>query len=136
MTDLFNKVKDYCMKHEYNTLYLEVCDWLETYDCDDDGETLQSYLNDLCDHGCASGMVNSLIYYDDTITFYNKHKYIINRLLVDLNITAQDLNGYDKDDPLCLEQNNQNLLAWFAFEECARDINNYLNMEDIDNDYI
>jgi hypothetical protein len=29
---------------------------------------------------------------------------------------------WDAEDSLCLSQNNQNLMAWFALEETARNI--------------
>ena len=87
---------------------------------------LKKFLYDLQSNGCVSGMVSELVYCEDTTNFYNEHKAEISDLLV----TVLESNGvnassdifgeqWDKNDPLCLEQANQNLLAWFAFEETA-----------------
>jgi len=85
------------------------------------------YLEDLMQHGCQSGMVSGLIYYSDTLKFYKAHKKEIKALLVE----TLEQTGYtdpiglfgdkwDKTDPFADDTNNQNLLAWFAFEETAR----------------
>jgi len=75
--------------------------------------------------GCASGMVGSLVYYTDTVKFYRKHREEIGRLLSDLCEDCRQapwelLRDFDRADVLCLDQFNQNLLAWFGFEETAR----------------
>ena len=69
-----------------------------------------------------------LIYYNDTCEFYKKHKKDISDLLKDAlsnyggKSTPLDIFGdkWDHQDPFCLDAENQNLLAWFAFEETAR----------------
>ena len=79
--------------------------------------------------GCSSGMVSDLIYYNDTKRFYARHRADISTLLFEqLDSTGFDGPGalfgdkWDKEDPLALEQSNQNLLAWFGFEESARNV--------------
>lgn len=86
---------------------------------------------DVLDHGCESGVVSSLIYYDDTTRFYSAHKGEINELLYNVmqNCGIHDLKEffgrrYDEEDPLCLYATNQNLLAWFGFEEALRNVGN------------
>lgn len=84
---------------------------------------------DVLRYGCQSGVVNYLIYYSDTITYYENYKEEIDILLsntikecgVD---SSKDLFGdkWDIDDPLALDTYNQNLLAWFGFEETMRNI--------------
>ena len=37
--------------------------------------------------------------------------------------------GWDEEDTLCLETHNQNLLAWFSFEETARILADRNNIE-------
>lgn len=87
----------------------------------------ESVLKDLFQGGCQSGMVGHLIYYHDTVKFFKTHKVAINKMLGEM----LDEFGYsgpaelfdkkwDVSDPLCLDTANQNLLAWFAFEETAR----------------
>ena len=90
-------------------------------------DEVEGWLNDLMEHGCQCGMVSGLVYYDDTAAFYNRHKDDINTLLSEtLESTgfksAHDVfgNKLQESDPLFLGTHNQNLMAWFAFEETAR----------------
>ena len=106
-----------------HTLLNAVQDWLARYD----EEEQKVVLEDLQRSGCISGMVSPLVNYVDTIAFYEEHKAEINELLADMEAdlgepVLKTLGGYDKTDPLCLEQQNQNLLAWFGFEEAAAEI--------------
>ncbi|MCX6077689.1 MAG: hypothetical protein NTW78_12505 [Campylobacterales bacterium] len=94
-----------------------------------DYETFESYLSDLLSNGCVSGMVGALIYYTDTQAFTKRHASDINELLANtLSMcgfnSSVELFGkkWDAEDSLCLSQNNQNLMAWFALEETARNI--------------
>ena len=78
-------------------------------------------------HGCQSGIVPELIYYSDTLAFYKKFKREISDLLSELlentgESPSEIFRGWDDSDPLALDTQNQNLLAWFAFEETAREI--------------
>lgn len=84
---------------------------------------------DVLNHGCQSGIVGELIYYTDTVRFYKQYKEEINCLLYDaMNGTGlyspSELFGskWDKEDPLAQYDYNQNLLAWFGFEETLRNI--------------
>lgn len=82
-------------------------------------------LEDLQRYGCVSGMIVDLIYYDDTIKFYDNYKDDINELLSGLldgsGLSIQEFFGknFDNDDPLILNFSNKNLLAWFGFEESS-----------------
>ena len=82
---------------------------------------------DVLYHGCQSGTVGFLIYYNQTTAYYNEHKEEINQLLYELmegtglySLTELFGNKWDKEDPLAIEDYNQNLLAWFGFEETMR----------------
>lgn len=83
-------------------------------------------LSDLMRGGCASGFVGELIYYGDTVKFFKKYKEEISELLKEAleNVGGNiaDIFGerWDETDPLALEVLNQNLLAWFGFEESSR----------------
>ena len=75
---------------------------------------------------------------DKTVAFYKKYRNEINALLYELmNGTGlhslTDLFGknFDAEDPLALDTHNQNLLAWFGFEETLRVIGN--NFEQVQN---
>jgi len=83
-------------------------------------------LKDLFYGGCQSGMVGHLIYYSDTLKFFKKYRQEINALLVEIlestGLSISELFGekWEKEDPLAQDTSNQNLLAWFGFEETAR----------------
>lgn len=91
-----------------------------------DGYTKQEAIDELMSHGCQSGMVPGLIYYTDTTKFFEEHKAEINELLKDTlwstGLGTAELFGdkWDTNDPLCMDTTNQNLLAWFGFEETVR----------------
>jgi len=85
------------------------------------------FLKDLAYGGCESGMVGELVYYRDTCAFYETHRReiatLLSEMLADVGADSpQGLFGekWDREDPLALEETNQNLLAWFACEETAR----------------
>lgn len=96
-------------------------------------EECNSYFEDVLNHGCISGIVCELISYHDTIKWYNKYKNEINELIkhmkFELDMNIDDLNGFDTDDMLCMEQQNQNLLAWFSYEQTCYDIMNQLELD-------
>ncbi len=84
---------------------------------------------DVLHHGCQSGVVGELIYYSDTVRFYKQYRNEINALLYEtMNgmgiYSPSGLFGdkWDKEDPLAQDTYNQNLLAWFGFEESLRNI--------------
>lgn len=95
----------------------------------DDYDDKKVIFSDVLEHGCQSGVVTSLIYYDDTTKFYDNYRDEINALLYDLMAETgiynpSELFGdkWDREDPLVLDVLNKNLLAWFAFEETLRQI--------------
>ena len=75
--------------------------------------------------GCKSGVCPDLIYYGQSKSFYETYKHEINELIYKSDYdNLVDLFGSDWDvhDPLALEEDNQNLLAWFGFEETLTQI--------------
>ena len=103
------------------TILDEVQDWY-TEQCE---EGYDKCLEDLAQHGCESGMVSDLVYYKDTTAFYRRHKREISRmvseLVSDFGMPIHEVfRGWDQADTFAEETSNQNLLAWFAFEEVAR----------------
>lgn len=99
-------------------------------------EDIENYISDVLKHGCVSGIVNELIYYSDTIEFFNKYKRdIVNLLTESLESTGykspSDLFGdkWDDEDPLAEDDQNQNLLAWYGFEETVYRIANQLELD-------
>lgn len=90
---------------------------------------------DVLYHGCQTGCVCFLIYTDDCVEFYQKYQKEIDELLHEIMFETgihnlkKIFNAWDEDDPLGREKTNQNLLAWFGFEETLRDIG--VNFEEL-----
>src|SRR5699024_7614300 len=55
-----------------NTIKYEVIEWVESRT--EDYDKIEDIFNDLFTGGCESGIVTDLIYYDDTLNFYNKYE--------------------------------------------------------------
>ena len=98
----------------------------------------KNIFTDVLYHGCQSGIVGELIYYSDTLDFYKKYEEEINQLLYEAmnesgirDPAALFGDKWDKEDPLALDTQNQNLLAWFGFEETLRNI--ACNFEKLEN---
>lgn len=88
---------------------------------------LEDVKNHLENPYCAGGGVGKLIYYSDTVAFYEKYEDEINELISNLmresgDCSMKEIFGdrWEEDDPLVKGQYNQNLLAWFGYEEVAR----------------
>ena len=110
-----------------NELTKRVCDYV--IDEWNDYNDKKHIFTDVLYHGCQSGMVGFLIWYSDTTAFYKKYIEEINALLYNVQSSTglysmKDLFGkkWDEEDPLAIEDYNQNLLAWFGFEETLRNI--------------
>ena len=114
-------------RNSNNALTKKVCNYvIEKWH---DYDKKEHIFTDVLDYGCQSGVVGSLIYYSDTVAFYKKFKDEINELLYEIQASTgiYDLkklfgNNWDEEDPLIIEAYNQNLLAWFGFEETLRNI--------------
>ena len=74
-------------------------------------EDISAFFKDLLAHGCISGMVSSLIYYADTAKFFDRHYEEIE----DLRFVYLESGG----EPLRIEGDLKNHLAWFGFEQAA-----------------
>ncbi|MDF1816215.1 MAG: hypothetical protein P1V20_28705 [Verrucomicrobiales bacterium] len=79
-----------------------------------DPDYRETWLDDLEYHGCVSGMVSDLIYYHDTIAFFETHEeeilYLAKEYDFHPSIVALGETGV------------KNSLAWFAFETLAREV--------------
>ncbi len=121
-----------------NKLTKRVCNYIigKWHDYDDK----INIFKDVLYMGCVSGIVGELIYYSDTVAFYKKYRNEINDLLSETMrsmgcFSFKDIFGknFDDEDPLIIDAYNQNLLAWFGFEETLRNIG--YNFEQVQ-DYI
>lgn len=119
----------------YKNVIEDILEDAEGYEGEELQKQLESRLEDILQHGCISGTVSNLVYYNDTMAFYEEYKEDINELLYesmqDTGLSIQELFGdkFDEEDPLCIEQQNQNLLAWFGYEETARKLMYEVNPE-------
>ena len=91
-----------------------------------------SFINDVLYGGCQAGTVGELIYYSDTIKWYKLYAPEIadqvRYMMDETGVNLYTLNGWDKSDPFIRETNNQNLLAWFSFEQVCNDIQDWLEV--------
>ena len=91
----------------------------------DDYADKEDIFNDVMRLGCSSGIVKELTYYAQTKRFYETYKHEISELLYKNgwnNLVDLFGDGWDTHDPLALDEDNQNLLAWFGFEETLTNI--------------
>ena len=108
------KIKDF-KKQSDNALTKYVCGYIINH-CEK-GDNVSDFIENILNCGCASGIVGELIYYCDTLKFYKKFQHeiidLLNNLLRDCGCSTSELFGdkWDNNDPLALEENNQNLLA-------------------------
>lgn len=113
-------------QNEDSKLTKRVCNYVINHWSDYDDK--KALFTDILHYGCQSGMVGDLIYYSDTVRFYKQYKEEIDTLLYECmswcGNSPTDLfgNKWDKEDPLGNDVSNQNLLAWFGFEETLRNI--------------
>ena len=92
------------------------------------GEKQGSFLiSDVANHGCSGGTISDLIYYEDTVKFYDKHEDEIwdelNNLSLDLGewpiSVIKGMNGSKHIDSL---GQLKNLLSWWICEHIAQRI--------------
>lgn len=76
---------------------------------------------DLRNCGCLGGTINSLIYYTDTHAFFDRFYDEIEELREEY----EDNIG----EPIHIQGDLKNWLAWFAFEETAHRIANDVGLE-------
>ena len=116
-----------------NALTKYVCRYIINH-CEK-GVKVSDFIENILKCGCASGIVGELVYYHDTLKFYKKFQHeivdLLNNLLRDCDCSTSELFGdkWDKEDPLACEEHNQNLLAWFGFEETMHNIANEFGIE-------
>lgn len=84
-----------------------------------DNEEIESYIKDLLEYGCVSGIVSDLIYYNDTDRFFTLHHNEILELLEQAKESGE----------MPIIEMNSNNLSWFAYEEITRQLVNELKLE-------
>ncbi len=105
------------VEQEPNSLRTEVAnEALQYSEC----SGIATFFSDLLQFGCISGMVGSLIYYTNTHQFFDKYYDEIEELRNDW----EDSVG----EPLQIKNDLKNTLAWFGFEETARQLADELGL--------
>lgn len=79
MKNLLNTLK--AMETETTGVKNDVINYLLEYS--DNSEDLQTHLEDINNYGCVSGQVNHLIYYKDTVAYYEDHEEEIKDLVTE-----------------------------------------------------
>ena len=101
----------------------------------DDYGCAEDCIREVLEHGCKSGIVSDLVYYSDTLAFFERFKEEIGQKLYefmqdgDEYDMSQLFHDWDIEDPLALGLTNRNLLAWFGFEEAMYDLALELGVE-------
>ena len=142
MTNLLNVLKT--METETTGVKNDVINFL--LDNNNNNEDLQTHLEDINNYGCESGQVNHLIYYADTVAYFEEHKNEIIEMLEQLGI--EDVESWDEMDeeeqmdaiqeyasnimmydnnPMELNKQDKNYLAWAIFEYEAVNLENELS---------
>jgi len=83
-------------------------------------EDIKSYINDVLQHGCVSGAVTGLIYYEDTKDFFKRNSIDILQLLEDIE--------EETGEQVKLQAPYYNFLAWLGYEETLRNIAQELDL--------
>lgn len=122
------------LKTTKNTeLQKKVIQWANEKAADYEGN-YKAVFEDLMRGGCTSGFVSELIYYSDTVKFYNDYENDIWDLL-DEKATeyGQNILGFiaslKGSNDVGSNDQFKNLLVWFAFEETAFEIARANNIE-------
>lgn len=121
------------LKDNPDTLKAEVIE--EALDSGNNDSEIKTFFEDLLSHGCVSGMIGKLIYYKDTVEFYDKYEDEIENLLEEMRGDYGYKNRFEMIGSLNGAENvgntmqEKNLLSWFAFEETARQLANEIGLE-------
>jgi len=106
-------LRKYCLNHI-----------LEEYE---EYEEIKNFFTDLFNGGCVSGMISDLIYYEDTIKFFDRNEELITDFL---NQEADDLGVdgmfklFNKDYQCYSIDEFKNWASWYIAETVAHEIAN------------
>ena len=93
-----------------------------------EGEKLERFLiTDVATYGCSGGTISDLIYYEDTVKFYNDHE---DEIWDELSNMAEDLgqtipfmiSNFGGCKNVDSSETFKNLLAWWICEHIAQRI--------------
>ena len=82
---------------------------------------LKNYITDIVEFGCSGGTVTSLIYYSDTVRFFNNYR----REILNMVKNSEDVCWIDHTKYSVQEKNS---LTWFVYENIVYRIAEYFNL--------
>lgn len=115
---MLNMLNSIMRNTEEGTLKHDVCEIIvneleSRYDTSNNEEVIE-YVRNIQQYGCASGIVNNMIYYRDTTAFFNDHADEIFTLL---NECIEE--GMTDANNITFSRNE---LAWWSFEIVTNEI--------------
>lgn len=122
-----NKLNDISSNSMYKWVIDDVMDSdISSYNGDTFDEKLKARLYEIMDHGCESGTVTSLIYYTDTVKFFNNFNDEIYDM-IDGTFGAQSVlemlqQKCNLTDIIMGTDIVKNYLAWMTYETVCSDI--------------
>ena len=110
----------------YKWVIDDVMDSVIDYEGDNMDEKLKSRLEEITEHGCQSGTVGSLIYYDDTVKFFDNFNDEIYNMVEDYYGAESVLDMLKQHceliDIVMGSDSVKNYLAWMAYEVTCSNI--------------
>ena len=110
----------------YKWVIDDVMDSVIDYEGDNMDEKLKSRLEEITEHGCQSGTVGSLIYYDDTVKFFDNFNDEIYDMVEDYYGAESVLDMLKQHceliDIVMGSDTVKNYLAWMAYEVTCSNI--------------
>ena len=91
-------------------------------------------LNDIVEHGCASGCASNHIYYTDTVSFYDEHESDICDYITDAIGSEFLTETFDNNEGMLTGYKND--IVWTFIELYAMELIDNINNEELDLDSI
>lgn len=107
----------------YDRVISEIVEDSENYDGETKKDRIAKRLDDVM-HGLVTGIVSSMIYYTDTVAFYNEYEddiYDLVEYLVDNGLEPLEmLKQHHEETEIIMQTDSvKNRIAWMAYEEIA-----------------
>ena len=91
-------------------------------------EELKDHIKDILQYGCISGCVNDMIYYSDTVKFFNCYRKEILSMLQDPDKIVNYFDDTYWLDHKKYSIEEKNHLAWFIYEDITCRIALHFNL--------
>ena len=91
-------------------------------------EELKDHIKDILQYGCISGTVNDMIYYSDTVKFFNCYRKEILSMLQDPDKIVNYFDDTYWLDHKRYSIEEKNHLAWFIYEDITCRIALHFNL--------